>query len=111
VTDIKELAARMQQTLDHAQATGPNPTSQRALEYRLAEAINVLSSPPSPALSALDSPPDHGGGEGWQKEAAEFKEALNAAPDLDPYDGRRLLMLRGSKLLHALLTQESEDGR
>ena len=39
----------MQQTLDHAQATGPNPTSQRALEYRLAEAINALSSPPSPA--------------------------------------------------------------
>ena len=45
VTDIKELAARMRQTLDHAQATGPNPTSQRALEYRLAQAINALSSP------------------------------------------------------------------
>jgi hypothetical protein len=49
VTDIKELAARMQQTLDHAQATGPNPTSQRALEYRLAQAINALASTPSPA--------------------------------------------------------------
>ena len=46
---MSDLAARMQQTLDHAQATGPNPTSQRALEYRLAEAINALASTPAPA--------------------------------------------------------------
>ena len=52
MTDINELAARMRQTLDHAQATGPNPTSQRALEYRVAEAINALASHPSPAPSA-----------------------------------------------------------
>ena len=48
---MSDLAARMQQTLDHAQATGPNPTSQRALEYRLAEAINALASTPAPAES------------------------------------------------------------
>ena len=41
---------------------------------------------------------------------AEFREALNAAPDMDPYDGRRLLMLRGSKLLHALDSPPDHGG-
>jgi hypothetical protein len=54
---IKELSARMQQTLDHAQATGPNPTSQRALEYRLAQAINALAfwlaHPPAASMGSV----------------------------------------------------------
>ena len=47
MASLQRLLERMRQTLDHAQATGPNPTSQRALEYRLAEAINALSSLPT----------------------------------------------------------------
>lgn len=38
----------------------------------------------------------------WMERLADFEKALNAAPYQEPYDGRRLLMLAGVKLVHAL---------
>lgn len=43
MADLTELLPRLQACLDSAKASEANPTSQRALEYRLAEAIAALS--------------------------------------------------------------------
>lgn len=42
VQGVTEALDRARKTLDQAKATGENPTSQRALEYRLGELIDLV---------------------------------------------------------------------